>query len=199
MRYRDTVAFAALGLSLASAAPAAERKWRTGKILNIESQMVYAGYERRFYHIDSGEDLIYVGFEKGWAQSANAAAQVMSFGLAPKKKKFAQITVNDPVRFAVEGKSLFLLDERNKETKLELFNKTRKTSAEAATATPSPASTSPPPPASNSEIRRGMTSDEVEHALGKPLRTVVFEGKTQWLYAKLVVVFEQDRVIDVSF
>ncbi len=40
--------------------------------MNIERQMIGAGYERRHYHIDGGEDVVYVAFEEGWAKSANA-------------------------------------------------------------------------------------------------------------------------------
>jgi hypothetical protein len=200
MRCRHAIVGFVLSLSLVDVSFAAEKAWLTGRVVNIESQMISAGYERRFYHIDPGEDLIYVAFEKGYAQSANAYAQIMSFGLAPKRKKFADLTVNDPVRFAIQGKSLFLLDEKGKETKLELYNKVRKTAPAAATPpADSAAAPSPAPAASSAEIRRGMTPEEVEQALGKPQRTVSFEGRTQWLYAKLVVVFEQGQVSDVSF
>jgi hypothetical protein len=199
MRCRHAIAGLVLSLTLADVSTAAEKAWLTGKVVNIESQMLAAGYERRFYHIDPGQDLIYVAFEKGYAQSANAAAQIMSFGLAPKRKKFAEVTVNDPVRFAIQGKSLFLLDDKGKEIKLELYNKVRKTAPAAATPPADAAAASPAPDAVSAEIRRGMTPEEVEQALGKPQRTVSFEGRTQWLYAKLVVVFEHGQVSDVSF
>jgi hypothetical protein len=219
---RSTVSMAlialalSLSLSLAGEARAAQRHWQTATVVNIESQMLQAGYERRFYHVDPGGDLIYVAYEQGWAQSANAYAKVLSFGMAPKKKSFADLTVNDPVRVAIEGQRLFLLDEKNKETRLELYNKIRKATSTAAAAAAVPQASASPSATPESvaplaatdggtaavtpgEIRRGMTTAEVERALGKPLRTVTFESRTQWLYARLVVVFEQDRVSDVSF
>ena len=70
----------------------------------------------------------------------------------------------------------------------------------------------PPPPLTSSravggagagtkrtEIKPGMTTDEVRRALGDPDAEVVFGGKTQWSYPGLTVVFVNDKVTDVRF
>jgi len=49
------------------------------------------------------------------------------------------------------------------------------------------------------EIRRGMTQDEVRAALGDPETEVVFGRKTQWTYPAMTVVFESGKVVDVRF
>jgi Zn-dependent protease with chaperone function len=79
------------------------------------------------------------------------------------------------------------------------------------TAVPAPAgaqalaATSPAPAprpaggATRTEIRKGMTVDEVRKALGEPQAEVVFGEKTKWTYRDLVVVFEGGKVVDVRF
>ena len=70
----------------------------------------------------------------------------------------------------------------------------------------------PPPPLTSSravggasagtkrtEIKPGMTTDEVRRALGDPDAEVVFGGKTQWSYPGLTVVFVNGKVADVKF
>jgi Zn-dependent protease with chaperone function len=54
-------------------------------------------------------------------------------------------------------------------------------------------------PAKSTEIRRGMSVDEVRRALGEPESEIVFAGKSKWTYRDLVVVFENGRVSDVQF
>ena len=49
------------------------------------------------------------------------------------------------------------------------------------------------------EIKPGMTSDEVRRALGEPEAEVVFGEKTRWTYPGMTVVFVQGRVKDVQF
>jgi Zn-dependent protease with chaperone function len=49
------------------------------------------------------------------------------------------------------------------------------------------------------EIRSGMTLDQVRSALGAPAEEVVFGEKTQWTYPAMTIVFENGRVIDVRF
>ena len=70
----------------------------------------------------------------------------------------------------------------------------------------------PPPPLTSSravggasagtkrtEIKPGMTTDEVRRALGDPDAEIVFGGKTQWSYPGLTVVFVNGKVADVKF
>lgn len=192
MSQRHAVSLVLLLLALATPTEAGERRqrrWLSGTIVNIDSQIVGSkasfslwggaskGVERRNYHIDVGET-VYIAFEEHTAG-----------------KDFAKVTMNSPVRVAVEGELAFLVDERGEEIKLKMFSKVAKASVGTTSNGPAVAA----PETTGGEIRRGMTPQDVETILGKPLRTVVFEGKTQWLYAKLVVVFQDGRVSDVSF
>jgi Zn-dependent protease with chaperone function len=49
------------------------------------------------------------------------------------------------------------------------------------------------------EIKAGMTSDEVRRALGEPEAEVVFGEKTRWSYPGITVVFVAGKVKDVQF
>jgi predicted Zn-dependent protease len=49
------------------------------------------------------------------------------------------------------------------------------------------------------EIKPGMTSDEVRRALGAPEAEIVFGGKTRWTYKGMAVVFVEGKVTDVQF
>ena len=49
------------------------------------------------------------------------------------------------------------------------------------------------------EIKPGMTSDEVRRALGEPEGEVVFGEKTRWTYPGITVVFVKGKVADVQF
>jgi len=66
-----------------------------------------------------------------------------------------------------------------------------------------PAPESPTVPAAagpkRTEIKAGMTADEVRRALGEPQAEVVFGDKTRWTYAGMTVVFKNNRVADVQF
>jgi Zn-dependent protease with chaperone function len=61
-----------------------------------------------------------------------------------------------------------------------------------------------PPPTSGSgtkrtEIKVGMTTDEVRKALGEPQAEMIFGEKTRWTYPDLTVIFVKGRVTDVQF
>jgi Zn-dependent protease with chaperone function len=64
---------------------------------------------------------------------------------------------------------------------------------------PAPRPAGAPGSATRTEIRKGMTVDEVRRALGEPQAEVVFGDKTKWTYRDLVVVFEAGKVVDVRF
>jgi Zn-dependent protease with chaperone function len=53
--------------------------------------------------------------------------------------------------------------------------------------------------ANRTEIKRGMSSDEVRRVLGEPQAEVVFGTKTRWTYPDVTIVFEADRIVDVRF
>ncbi len=55
------------------------------------------------------------------------------------------------------------------------------------------------PGTKRTEIKAGMTADEVRSALGAPDAEIVFGGKTQWTYPGLTVVFANGKVVDVKF
>jgi len=69
----------------------------------------------------------------------------------------------------------------------------------------------PPPPVSSAvaaapasdtqrtEIRVGMTADQVRNLLGDPEAEMVFGEKTSWTYSELTVVFVNKKVADVKF
>jgi Zn-dependent protease with chaperone function len=68
-------------------------------------------------------------------------------------------------------------------------------------ATSAPASAAAPAAGTSSrtEIKKGMSADEVRRALGDPQAEVVFGDRTKWTYRDLTVVFEAGRVVDVRF
>jgi Zn-dependent protease with chaperone function len=69
-----------------------------------------------------------------------------------------------------------------------------------APALPSPASAAAGRPATQrTEIKPGMTADEVRKLLGDPQAEMVFGEKTRWSYSGLTVVFAKGRVADVQF
>ena len=49
------------------------------------------------------------------------------------------------------------------------------------------------------EIRVGMTADQVRNLLGDPEAEMVFGEKTRWTYSELTVVFVNKKVADVKF
>jgi Zn-dependent protease with chaperone function len=49
------------------------------------------------------------------------------------------------------------------------------------------------------EIKPGMTPDEVRSALGDPDAEIVFGDKTRWSYPGMTVVFQKGKVADVQF
>jgi Zn-dependent protease with chaperone function len=83
----------------------------------------------------------------------------------------------------------------------------------ASQALVSPATTAPPPPppaasaakaggksgAKRTEIKPGMSTDEVRRMLGDPDSEVVFGEKTRWTYPGMTVIFAKGKVSDVQF
>ncbi len=55
------------------------------------------------------------------------------------------------------------------------------------------------PGTKRTEIKAGMTADDVRKALGEPQAEVVFGEKTRWTYPGLTVVFLKGKVTDVQF
>jgi Zn-dependent protease with chaperone function len=62
-----------------------------------------------------------------------------------------------------------------------------------------PAAPRPGPATKRTEIRPGMTPDEVRGALGEPDAEMVFGEKTRWTYPGATVVFQKGKVTDVQF
>jgi Zn-dependent protease with chaperone function len=76
--------------------------------------------------------------------------------------------------------------------------------AQALTAAPRPAvsgtaGTAPFSGTQRTEIKLGMTADEVRKLLGDPQAEMVFGEKTRWTYRSLTVVFVNRKVTDVQF
>jgi len=70
-------------------------------------------------------------------------------------------------------------------------------SAAALTISTFPSHTTPA--AKRTEIKAGMTNDEVRRALGEPEAEVVFGEKTRWSYPGMTIVFTRNKVTDVQF
>jgi hypothetical protein len=68
-----------------------------------------------------------------------------------------------------------------------------------APALPVPGATRPAAAPKRTEIKPGMTPDEVRAALGDPDAEVVFGEKTRWSYPGMTVVFQKGKVADVQF
>ncbi len=114
-----------LTLYLASAMLAAnkDRVWQTGMLLNMSESSTLRGFTNsgengtstainrvdEVYTIDSG-DVIYVSTEK----------------LKWRWSKPADLIVNKPVKFVVDGKKLFVLDENGKEHETKIQKRTAK-------------------------------------------------------------------------
>ena len=72
----------------------------------------------------------------------------------------------------------------------------------AAAPLPAPGATRAVAPASGTsrtEIKAGMTPDQVRAALGAPQAEVVFGETTRWTYPELKVIFQKGKVTDVQF
>jgi outer membrane protein assembly factor BamE (lipoprotein component of BamABCDE complex) len=69
----------------------------------------------------------------------------------------------------------------------------------AATAPSSAAKSSQKPDTSRTEIKPGMTADDVRRLLGAPEAEVAFGDKTRWSYPGMTVVFVKGKVTDVRF
>jgi Zn-dependent protease with chaperone function len=75
---------------------------------------------------------------------------------------------------------------------------TQALAAVPAAAAPAPGSAAKPGP-KRTEIKPGMSSDDVRRALGEPEAEVVFGEKTRWSYQGMTVVFTRGKVTDVQF
>jgi Zn-dependent protease with chaperone function len=71
--------------------------------------------------------------------------------------------------------------------------------AAARPAVAAPQAAAPASAAKRTEIKPGMTVDEVRRLLGEPQGEVVFGEKTRWTYPGMTVVFAKGRVADVQF
>ena len=71
----------------------------------------------------------------------------------------------------------------------------------AVTAAPASAAAKPAakPAGTRTEIKPGMTPDEVRRMFGDPDGEVVFGEKTRWTYPGMTVVFAKGKVLDVQF
>jgi hypothetical protein len=154
-----------------------------GGNIHATTQQYSWNHQRWTYGIDAGEQIF-------------VASHVLSF----RWSKPCKVTINGPVKFAVEKNKLYLLDEDGHEHKLDIDRRILK----AATAPPS----TPPPPvavepssreSTGGQITMGMSRDEVRQLLGAPPRDVTFETKTRWTYPDVVVLFEDGKVIEVRF
>ena len=116
MRRTLLVVFVLLVAAAGLTAAKRPRQWQTGKLMNVGSEdkvrLVYGTshrYEVWTYTIDDGKFVWDVGRE-----------------LHLRGDSPLDVTVNTPVKFAIEGHDCFLQDEHEKEHKLFVLKKTLK-------------------------------------------------------------------------
>jgi hypothetical protein len=108
-----------LGASLVGFAAEKKRDWQMGKILDTNRSRYFAGSvngtnsQTAVYHvyetfIVEGDKYVYMAQER----------------LRWKWSKTANVTVNGLIKYAVEKRKLFLLDEDSKEHEMEIVKKT---------------------------------------------------------------------------
>jgi hypothetical protein len=112
-----------VALLLCLPAVAKDRVWQTGKLLDIQTQQqtlrTRAGDQLFYYTIESAEFLYLVSH-------LPSKARVPMFYDALKPPQPADLTINAPVKFAIEKDKFYLLDDKGKTIKVELLKKALK-------------------------------------------------------------------------
>jgi hypothetical protein len=113
-----------------------QRDWQTGKVLDTNRQRYFAGTignsntngavdSNGNYHGNSsgGETAVYRVFET-FVIEGDMMVDLAQERLRWRWSKAANVTVNGPVKYAVEKRKLFVLDEDGKEHEMEIVKKT---------------------------------------------------------------------------
>jgi hypothetical protein len=129
MRNHLLVTLCLLGLAFPAGAEK-PRDWQTGKLVDSERSREYAGSsgsvnvngtpgysERAVYHptqtvVIEGRDYAYTVVEDNSGPSWH-----------PLPQKLANLTVNAPIKYAVEKQKLYLIDDNGKEHKMEIVKR----------------------------------------------------------------------------
>ena len=131
-------------LALAAPTIAAEkvREWQTGKVLDTERSRYYAGTVSSGQTNGNGQvynggygayqgqtvashHAIYRGYET-IVIDADTHVYVVQQRLKSRRSKAAMLTVNGPVKFAVEKRKLFVIDDEGKENELAIVKRVLK-------------------------------------------------------------------------
>jgi hypothetical protein len=144
--YRAFVFFA-LALALASAVVAGEkqRDWQMGKVLDTQRQRYFAGTvgggstngtvntDTGTYHgqSDDSSTAIYRVYET-FVIEGDQYVYLAQEHLRWRWSKAANVTVNGPVKYAVEKRKLYVMDEDRKEHEMEIVKKTLRQPDQAA-------------------------------------------------------------------
>ena len=137
----------ALGLFLVHEAAGAEkvRDWQTGKVLDSERSRYFAGtvgsanttgtaqangnYGTYQGNTNSSQTAVYRVFET-FLIEGDTYAYLAQERLRWRWSKAANLTVNGPVKYAVEKRKLFVIDEDGKEHEMEIVKKILRQPAE---------------------------------------------------------------------
>jgi hypothetical protein len=144
MRPSLTPFLATLLFLVTSSAPAAEKAhdWQTGKVLDTERSSYYAGtigssnttgnaqVYNGGYGTYQGQTMashraVYRGYET-FVIDADMHVYVAQHRLRSRRSKAAMLTVNGPVKFAVEKRKLFVIDDEGKEYELAIVKRVLK-------------------------------------------------------------------------
>lgn len=138
---RTAVVLVAVLLLLPSSAFAAEKKrnWQTGKVLDSERSRYFAGtigsantngtaqangnYGTYQGNTNTSQTAIYRVFET-FLIEGETTVYLAQERLKWRRSKAANLTVNGPVRFAIENRKLYVMDEDGKEHEMEIVKKT---------------------------------------------------------------------------
>src|SRR5258708_7190583 len=132
--------FLVLFATLANEAPGAEktRDWQTGKVLDSERSRYFAGTVGSANTTGTAQTNGSNGTYQGSTTSSQTAvyrvyetfliegetyAYLAQERLRWKWSKPANLTVNGPVKFALEKRKLFVIDEEGKENEMEIVKK----------------------------------------------------------------------------
>jgi hypothetical protein len=121
-----------------------QRDWQDGKVLDSQRQRYFAGTVSNSstngsvdsdgnYHGNSsgGETAVYRVFET-FVVEGDKYVYLAQERLRWRWSKAANLTVNGPVKYAVEKRKLFVMDEDGKEHEMEIVKKTLRLSDQPA-------------------------------------------------------------------
>jgi len=204
-------------LSVATAFGADERNWMTATVRDLgkDVQTIYGGIllngSSRGSGQYSGTATPMIVRQPVWtyAFETEEFVYVASHRLKYRWSKPCQVTVNQRVRIAPEGNTLYVFDERSTEHKLTIDKRVRRSERPLAAGEPSshlagdeqiPAKALARSAPELKRISVGMSSTQVESILGQPSAVVLFGDRQRWTYPDgLVVVFDGDVVAEVKF